>query len=225
MAKKKRRKNHTRHGMSNTQTYLIWRSLIRRTLDGYGWSIPDHWWTFPGYFGDMGVCPPGKCTLGRINNNLPYSKPNTVEGKQLTIAQAAKQFGVAPMKLHYHMIQVGRSLDVALKAIRTGKHVSHPGPRANGPEIFYKGQRLNLTEAIKRSGVPENRMLYLIYKRGLTFDEALTKEKRVTLTSAATAHGVSVHALRHHMKKNGMSLDRAVAYLLKKREKNQGSVI
>ena len=75
----------TTHGMSNSNEYKIWESMLGRcrntshhAYNGYGGrgiTVCDKWTTFAGFFEDMGL-KPSKLTLERIDNNLGYSKDN-----------------------------------------------------------------------------------------------------------------------------------------------------
>lgn len=73
------------HGMSSTRTYRIWSGMRDRATNpnnqrysdylGRGISLEDRWNKFENFYEDMGEAPEG-LTLGRINNNLGYSKEN-----------------------------------------------------------------------------------------------------------------------------------------------------
>lgn len=183
------------HGMHGTYTYAIWSALKHRVKRGY-WSMPKHWRTFVGFFRDMGVCPPDKFTLGRIDNEKPYSKKNCryedwfeqnnnkssnrhviVNGDKLTIAQAARVLKVDAKKLWFHTIVMKRSLDVALKAIRSGKRLLSHRPLKGRPAIKYKGKLLTLAEATRQAGVRRCQMDYW-RRKGYSFQSALSMIKK-----------------------------------------------
>ena len=75
----------TTHGMSNSNEYKIWNSMLSRCRNtshhafhhygGRGITVCNKWLQFSGFFEDMGLKPP-QLTLERIDNNLGYSKDN-----------------------------------------------------------------------------------------------------------------------------------------------------
>lgn len=83
--------NHFIHGdgakgARRGKEYRVWSHMCGRCLNptdhayknygGRGITVCDEWRSsYPAFLADMGRCPPGK-TLGRINNDLGYSKSN-----------------------------------------------------------------------------------------------------------------------------------------------------
>lgn len=75
----------TSHGMSRSNEYRVWDSMIRRCHNpnhhafnhygGRGIFVCEKWRTFEGFFEDMGIQPKGM-TLERIDNSKGYSKEN-----------------------------------------------------------------------------------------------------------------------------------------------------
>lgn len=80
-----KRLNRLKHGMSNTQTYWSWISMIKRCsvhkrkdfkyYGGRGIAVSEDWQCFENFYRDMGERPKDK-TLDRIDNNGNYSKDN-----------------------------------------------------------------------------------------------------------------------------------------------------
>ena len=72
-----------KHGMSNTPTYVSWRSMKDRCLNNKNKKheyyerikICKKWMVFSNFLADMGERPDGK-TLDRVNNNKGYNKYN-----------------------------------------------------------------------------------------------------------------------------------------------------
>ena len=75
----------TTHGMSRSNEYRVWDSMIRRCHSPAHHAFKDYgargilvcaeWRTFEGYYADMGAQPEGM-TLERIDNAQGYSKDN-----------------------------------------------------------------------------------------------------------------------------------------------------
>lgn len=78
-------KRHIKHGMSKSEIYRSWNSMIHRTTNpksrdyknygGRGIGICEEWLIFENFHKDMGPRLKGT-TLERIDNNLGYSKEN-----------------------------------------------------------------------------------------------------------------------------------------------------
>lgn len=78
-------KKRTKHGMINTSTYNIWRSMRRRCIDakkksynrygGRGITVCRRWDSFENFLADMGERPDG-CQIDRINNDGNYEPSN-----------------------------------------------------------------------------------------------------------------------------------------------------
>jgi len=86
----------TTHGMSRSNEYRVWDSMIRRCHNqnhhafkdygARGIKVCDRWRTFEGFFEDMGNQPSGM-TLERKDNSAGYSKDNC---KWATITEQAR---------------------------------------------------------------------------------------------------------------------------------------
>lgn len=83
--KENRGKNRITHGMSDTPTYRVWRSMKTRCdnpnckeypyYGGRGIKYCDKWANFEGFLEDIGVIPTGQ-TLDRKDNDGNYCKDN-----------------------------------------------------------------------------------------------------------------------------------------------------
>jgi hypothetical protein len=78
---------NTKHGMTQTREYKIWKGIKRRCNDfrdknferygGRGITLCDRWfYDFAAFYADMGPNPTPKHTIDRINNELGYSPDN-----------------------------------------------------------------------------------------------------------------------------------------------------
>ena len=86
----------TKHGMSNSNEYRIWDSMIRRCHNqshraykdygARGITVCEKWLKFEGFFEDMGFKPEG-LSIERIDNSLGYFKENC---KWATITEQAR---------------------------------------------------------------------------------------------------------------------------------------
>ena len=113
------------HGMCRTRIYNIWQQMIQRCTNpkhaqypnygGRGITVSDEWKTFENFYRDMGDPPSDDHTLERKNGNAGYGGGNCTwatqleqqnnrrnnvllefDGKTLTIAQWARELGLAP---------------------------------------------------------------------------------------------------------------------------------
>lgn len=131
----------TKHGLSHTSMYRLWRGILSRCLNkkyrtyprygGRGIKICERWMEFENFLQDMGERPSGT-SLNRINNDGDYSPDNcewatavaqanntasnvniTWKGRTQTIAQWAKELGMHHAVLRYR-IDAGWEIDRAL---------------------------------------------------------------------------------------------------------------
>lgn len=122
LTKEVARRRATKHGLSRTKTYSIWRSMLQRcnnkndkqykNYGARGISVCEDWSDFANFVLDMGK-KPKDLTLDRINNDGPYSKENcrwvtmkdqcsntrrnrfvVLFGDRITLTQAAERLGV-----------------------------------------------------------------------------------------------------------------------------------
>lgn len=129
----------TKHGMAGTPTYKSWHQMHQRCqgLHGHdhyltrGISVCERWAIFENFYADMGLRPEGK-TLDRIDNKKGYTPDNcrwatweqqannrevatwhTVHGKLLTVALAAREYGLHESGLR-HRLRKGWTLEKAV---------------------------------------------------------------------------------------------------------------
>jgi len=143
---------HARRGQ-HSRTYRIWRSLFKRcyqqTSPHYhrygarGIQVDPRWFTFEGFYADMGECPEGK-SIERIHNDRNYWKGNCVwatqkqqmrntsknklvtwQGQTKSLAEWAELYNITQSLLWQRIYRLGWPLERAFTApprpIRSGK--------------------------------------------------------------------------------------------------------
>lgn len=133
--------------MKNPPGYDVWRAMIRRCCHlqnrqyrhygGRGITVCERWRnSFSAFKADMGLPPPG-LTLDRINNDGNYEPSNCrwatyvqqanntrrnryvfVDGQILTLAQAARHFGVPDRRLANYYDCNGFDINRAVKQLK-----------------------------------------------------------------------------------------------------------
>lgn len=133
--------------------YYSWASMRTRCTNkthkaysyygGRGIFICERWKLFSSFLEDMGARPNGT-SLDRINNDDGYYKENcrwadksaqsnnrrsnifySVFGEELTLAEAAKKYGIAYNTLHARVVRFGWNTEVAVtKAPRISKYTN-----------------------------------------------------------------------------------------------------
>lgn len=130
------------HGMSGTNIYACWKSMMNRCYKKWCHAYPDYggrgirvcsrWRSFSQFFEDMGPMPQGHC-IDRINNNGNYTPGNcrwitkaegnknkrtvrklVVEGNTYSVPELAKKFSMNKKTLRCRLDN-GWDLDKALK--------------------------------------------------------------------------------------------------------------
>lgn len=135
--------SHTVHGMSHTATYSSWEHMRCRCNNpnnqlygdygGRGIFVCKRWEAFDNFYADMGDRPSKKHSLGRIDNDGPYSPENckwetpfeqqnnrrnncllTHDGKTQTLAEWSREAGIPYGTLRSRMAQHGWSVEKSL---------------------------------------------------------------------------------------------------------------
>lgn len=149
---------HTTHGGSNWPEYRVWHSAKFRCQSpsdprwsrygGRGIHMCPRWAEdFGAFIQDMGRRPSPKHTLGRIDNDGPYSPENcrwetyaqqarnrsisrnyAMDGRSQCLRDWAAESGLTLSKLRYHIEKRGRSLEETV-ALLTGPNPPRPGPK------------------------------------------------------------------------------------------------
>lgn len=167
-------KRRAKHGMYQTPIYNVWRQMKDRCTNPNnsryhrygerGIKVCDRWQEFENFFADMGHAPEGM-TLDRIDvdgdytpdncrwatrqdqqNNMSTNRLFTHEGKTQTLAEWARELGLAYHVLKYRLNKGWQPPELFTTENLKGKTVKHL--------VEYEGEMTPLKEAAERSGVP-----------------------------------------------------------------------
>lgn len=135
------------HGRTNTKEYRAWSHMKDRCLNpntekserwmGRGVTICDRWQkSFEAFYKDMGQCPADKTSIDRIDvdgnyepgncrwandieqmNNLTNNVHMDVNGRRLTVAEAAREFGLKYHTVYRRFVVKGESAMEALRSV------------------------------------------------------------------------------------------------------------
>jgi len=141
-------KSHPTHGLSHTKEYRIWQAMISRCYKptnasyhkygGRGITVCDRWLnSVQAFIDDMGICPPDKTSIDRIDNSLGYFPENcrwaddieqnnnrknvvmlTINGITKSRCNWAREYGISPITIKSRM---GRGWS-AERAVTEPKH-------------------------------------------------------------------------------------------------------
>lgn len=135
----------TKHGLSRSPEYSIWKAMKQRCLNPKDASFPDYggrgitcsmeWLDFEHFYEDMGPRPSSRHTLERKDNASGYRKGNCIwatytaqlnnrrnnlvvqwRGKRWTLGEIAKETGIKHHVLKNRVILNGWSVDRAISA-------------------------------------------------------------------------------------------------------------
>lgn len=217
------------HGMHGTLTYDRWQGMWHRVMFDPHYikrqiQVEDRkWTTFPGFFEDMGECPPGM-TLERIDNSRGYGKilmPDgtrvlnckwadrvaqnnntsrnvviTVNGQSMTVAQAVRTYGISYTALYKRMFERGEDADTAVAELVKKLDA--------GP---------TLTQIAQDAGVGYEKLRRQITRgrRSLTDAIAYLQQKAAQPSGVEVARmlGVPYYIVRNRMN-NGLSIQEAI---------------
>lgn len=164
------KRNFTKHGMSGTPTYQVWKSMLARCRNpnghaypgygGRGIAVCDSWReSFENFFKDMGERPAG-CSLDRVNNDGNYepgncrwatafeqnnNKSNTIfvvfDGRRQSLVEWARELGVPRKRLYSRIVLHGWPVEEAMTAVKRGKSNINSKRRKNKYEAMYKAHK------------------------------------------------------------------------------------
>jgi len=155
----------TVHGMCNTPTYSSWEHMRCRCNNpnsnyfadygGRGITVCERWLKFENFYKDMGDRPSQGHTLGRIDNNGPYSPENcrwetvsqqqsnrrntrflTYNGKTQTLTEWSLEIGIPYGTLRSRIDQYGWSVEESLTTPLMRIRRAGPGSANTGKQGF-----------------------------------------------------------------------------------------
>jgi hypothetical protein len=166
-------KRRTKHGMYRTRAYRIWHSIRQRCENpnnktyprygGRGIKLCDRWQSFGNFIEDMGEPPegmsidridgdgdyePGNCrwaTPTQQQNNIRTNRMFTHDGKTMTLAQWARELGIAYHVLKYRLNQGWQPPKLFTQENLKGQTTMYT--------VEYNGEIMPIKKASELSGV------------------------------------------------------------------------
>ncbi|MDB5937503.1 MAG: uncharacterized protein JWQ01_4847 [Massilia sp.] len=181
----------TTHGLSKTVEYMTWNRMWTRCTNpktdryanygGRGITVCDRWKSFENFFEDMGVRPSDNHSIGRKENDGPYSPNNCAweteeeqnsnkstsrfiefDGRRLTVSQWASETGISA-GLIIHRLNEGIPPP---KLFAEGSLSIRP--------ITVDGVTKGTVEWMRDAGIPIS-SFYHFQRKGLTKEEIVRK--------------------------------------------------
>ena len=198
-------KNHTKHGYSNTPTYVSWRSMVRRCSefpDYKNISVCDRWLTsFENFYADMGERPEGT-TLDRYPNqkgnyepsNCRWATPkqqanNVSTNRLLTYQGITKTRGEWAEELELPIYIIKERIDKL--GWSTEKALTTP-IKSKNTLLTFQGNAKSIRDWALETGISYS----TIHRRisyGWSVEEALEKKQRQKINQGTQRNNTSGH--------------------------------
>lgn len=194
VARERTKERNTTHGMTGTPEYVAWKHMKGRCLNenskdyrlygGRGIRVCSEWVrSFPAFYRDMGPRPGPEFSVERRDSNADYTPSNCywgtpdqqanntsrnkvleLDGEKMTMAQAARRYGIPYSTLR---TRLGQGMD-ARAAISMGVRQCSAG-------VLYEldGEEKTLTEWAESRGMGLTTLVYRL-KAGKSLADALS---------------------------------------------------
>lgn len=171
-----------------------------------GIGCVQRWESFPQFLHDMGEIPDDKYSLDRIDNNQGYgfivgpdgelvlncrwadrieqanNKSTNVivvlNGKPMTLIQAARALEVSYDALRWHVVRTGKTLERAIKLMRKEVKRTHSRPAGRCTYVTIEGKRMTLKEASAASNVSYGKLIHHYSVMGRPIDVAIARARK-----------------------------------------------
>jgi len=182
------------------------RVLTNKRYIKLGIGCIQRWKSFEQFLEDMGEIPDDKSSLDRIDNNQGYgfivgpdgelllncrwadrieqannkstNRIVVLDGKPMTLTQAARALNLSYEALRWHVTRTGKTLERAIRLMRKEVKRTHSRPAGRCTYVTIEGTRMTLKDAAAVSQVSYGKLIHHYSVMGRPIDVAIARARK-----------------------------------------------